>query len=384
MHGVTAVGSTVITAADTAKLESLASYKADSLTPKIVFTRALSYGIGNSICYPAGSPLLMLAERNVTAACAITQATATVVYGWGSTGGGCAASTQYGGMDTTFTPHPMRCAWFGKQTTGKCGGSSGTVGQVAIGNWRTWAGAALPAIATSVIQPVEAPYLWPLWLPYNINSKGVVNATTGPVYVSDTVRGDVTFYMSDATKNISIIAPLVYDQVPTAAAALCRNYLGIIAGQHVLAANDALQRPRPLPSGTITWLGTPNFYLDAVAMALNGTVGIEDGYNYPTTSPGGPASPVAVCAAYTQSGGCINQIGGVIEQYISPTYADANSGYRENRSVDPCQLTNNRPPFFPTTGRYLANKYFEIDPTLVATPTQVATFFNSLRGAAVP
>ena len=380
--GVTVVGNTAITAADSTAMATAPA--ADSLQPLAVYNKVLSYGVGNSRCFPAGSPLLMLAERNTTAACAITQATGVAVYGWGSTGSGCATTTQYGGMDTTFTPHPMRCAYFGKRTTGVCGGSSGTVGQVALGNWRTWAGAALPGIPTSVIQAVEALYLWPLWLPYNINSKGVINVTTGPIYVSDTLRGITTFYLSDPAQNISIIDALVYDQVPTAAAALCRNYLGIIAGQHVLAANNALQRPRPDPNSTVRWLGFPNFYLDAVAMALNGTVGIEDGYNYPTTSPGGPTSPSVVCATFTQSGGCINQIGGVIEQYISPTYMDANTGYRENRSVDPCQLTNQRPPFFPSTGRYLANKYYEIDPTLVATPLQVATFFNSLRGAAVP
>jgi hypothetical protein len=379
----TVVGNTAITTADTTAMAALAV--ADSLQPVGVFTKIFSYGIGNSICYPAGSPLLMLTERNTTAACVITQATATVVYGWGSTGSGCATTSQYGGMDTTFTPKPMRCMWFGRGTTGKCGGTSGTVGQVSLGAWRAWGGTALPAIATTVIQANEALYLWPLWLPYNLNSKGVINATTGPVYVSDTLRGDITFYESNATQNISIIAPLVYDQNPTAATALCRNFLGIIAGQHVLAANNALQRPRPEPSGVVTWLGTPNFALDAVAMALNGTVGIEDGYNYPTTSPGGPTSPSVICAGtYTQSGGCINQIGGVIEQYISVTYLNATTGYRENRSVDPCQLTNQRPPFFPQTGRYLDNKYYEIDPTLVATPTQVLDFFQSLRGITVP
>ena len=384
---VTRFGSTVITGPDTIMMGKTTYYKNDSLTSDSAYKRILTYGIGNSVCYPAGSPLLMLAERNTDAACTVTQATGVVVYGWGSTGGGCPTTKQYGGMDTTFTARPMRCAWFGIGTTGKCGGSSGTVGQVALGTWRTWAGAALPAIAASVIQAVQVPYLWPLWMPYNMNSKGVVNATTGPVYLSDTLRGNITFYESNATQNISIIAPLVYDSLPTSPAALCRNFLGIIAGKHVLAANNALQRPRTfwwtgLPT---IWIGTPNFFLHAVTMALNGTVGIEDGYNYPTTSPGGPQSPSITCfPSYTQSGGCINQIGGVIEQYISPTYLDATNGYRENRSVDPCQLTNQRPPFFPATGRYLDNKYYEIDPTLVATPTQVAVFFNSLRGKAVP
>ena len=90
-------------------------------------------------------------------------------------------------------------------------------------------------------------------------------------------------------------------------------------------------------------------------------------------------------AANTTSGGCINQTGGVIEQFISPTFTIAgNTGLRENRTVDPCQRTNQRPPFFPSTGRYLDNKYYEIDPTLVATWAQVKTFFGTLRGHTAP
>ena len=375
----TPVGATVITSADTIAMAALAV--ADSLQPVGVYTKILSYGIGNTRCFPAGSPQLMLTERNTDAACNIITTTGVAAYAWGGTGGGCATTNQYGGMDSTFTINPMRCAYFGRGTTGACGGTSGTVGQVALGSWRTYAGAALPAIAASVLQAIEKPYLWPLWIPYNMNSKGVINATTGPVYVSDTLRGYVTFYESDAAKDVDIIAPLVYDQVPNASTALCRNFLGIIAGRHVLASNNAMQRPRVTPAGgAAKWLGTPNLQLNAVTLALNGTVGIEDGYNYPTTSPGGPVSPSAVCGAFTQSGGCINQIGGVIEQYISVTYLNNNTGYRENRSVDPCQLTNNRPPFFPATGRYLDNKYYEIDPTLVDTWAKVKLFFESLRG----
>jgi hypothetical protein len=384
----TAVGNTAITSADTGTTGMSAAFAGDSLPPVAVFNKVLSYGIGNSRCFPAGSPLLMLTERNTTSACVITQSTTSAVYGWGGSGGGCAATQLYGGMDTTFTPNPMRCAYLGKGGTGRCGASTCvTACQVALGSWRTWAGAALPSIPTSVIQANEVPYLWPLFLPYNMNSKGVVNVTTGPVYVSDTLRGYITFYESNATQNVVIIDDLVYDQDPTQSSALCRNFLGIIAGQHVLAANNGLNRPRYDAGGTVRWFGFPNFTLHAVTMALNGTVGIEDGYNYPTTSPGGPAtSPATTCGAgNTTSGGCINQTGGVIEQYISPTYTSGgNTGMRENRTVDPCQLTNQRPPFFPQTGRYLDNKYFEIDPNLVATSQQIRTFFQSLRGHVVP
>jgi hypothetical protein len=391
----TAVGNTLITQADTILMRP-DSTTADSLPAVTVFNRVLSYSTGanagNTRCFPPGSPLLLLTERNTTSGCVITQSTTLAVFGWGGSGGGCGPSRQYGGMDTTFTPNPMRCVYFGKAGDGRCGPTTllvrcATACQVPLGAWRTWAGAALPAIPTTVIQANEKPYLWPLFLPYNMNSKGVINATTGPVYLSDTLRGFVTFYESDSTKDIVIIDRLVYDKDPTQAAALCRNFLGIIAGRHVLAANNGLQRPRYDAAGNVRWFGFPNFTLHAVTLALNGTVGIEDGFNYPTTSPGGPVtSPATECGTgNTTSGGCINQTGGVIEQYISPTFlSSGNTGYRENRTVDPCQKTNQRPPFFPATGRYLDNKYYEIDPTLVATPTQVALFFASLRGRSVP
>ena len=368
----------------------------DSLPSDPTINKILGYNVGNSRCFPAGSPLLMLTERHTTSACAIDSTTtgAASLWGWGAPGGNCGATKQYGGMDTTFTANVTRCIFFGggakvtdpgiSTVAGKCPTASPS--QVKLGSWRPWIGTALPAIASSVIQATEKGFLWPLWIPYNMNSKGVVNATTGPVYLSDTLRAYLTFYESNASQNVVIIDDLVYDQDPTISTALCRNFLGIIAGQHVLAADNGLNRPRPDASGTIRWFGFPNFTLHAVTMALNGTVGIEDGYNYPTTSPSGPTtSPATVCGAgNTTSGGCINQTGGVIEQVISPTFVGANTGMRENRTVDPCQRTNQRPPFFPATGRYLDNKYYEIDPTLVATWAQVKTFFGTLRGHTAP
>jgi len=298
----------------------------------------------------------------------------------------CASSKQYGGQDTTFTATVTRCAIFGRG--GYCKGGH----QAPLGAWRTWAGVALPAIAASVIQAVEVPYLWPLYKPYNLNSKGVINATTGPIYLGgadDLVRGNVTFYQSDVTKNVVFIDDLVYDQDPTLTSALCRNFLGIIAGGHVLIADNALNRPRPDASGVQHFYGFPNFTLHAVTMSLTGTVGMEDGFKWTLGAayyPSGPSTPTAVTcgAGNTTSGGCINQTGGVIEQVITPTFAGANTGMRENRTVDPCQRTNRKPPFFPSTGRYLDNKYYEIDPVNVDTYAQVSGFFTRLRGRSAP
>lgn len=397
--GAIAAADTFVMAADTTIGSTAAPMGADSLPPAKAVDKIMSYGVGNSRCFPAGSPLLMLTERHVNASCAIdsTTTTGTSLWGWGASGAGCAASTQYGGMDTTFTANVTRCAFFGggahtgspgtSAVAGKCP-TTGTTGQVKLGSWKAWAGAALPTIPTSVIQPVEAPYLWPLFLPYNMNSKGVVNSTTGPVYVSDTLRGFITFYESTAGKDVVIIDDLVYDQDPTQSTALCRNFLGIIAGQNVYAADNALNMPRVDYAGTVHWYGFPNFTLHGVTMALNGTVGVEENAalnsNSLNTSNSPITSPATQCSGNNVSGGCINQTGGVIEQTITATYDGNSIGMRENRTVDPCQKTNQRPPFFPATGRYLDNKYYEIDPTLVATPAQVRTFYQTLRGHVVP
>ena len=100
---------------------------------------------------------------------------------------------------------------------------------------------------------------------------------------------------------------------------------------------------------------------------------------------GGPTTiPAVLCQGNSQSGGCINQTGGVITKNLGITYGGPGTGLRENRTVDPCQLTNHKPPFFPQTGRYLDNKYYEIDPTQIATWTQVKNFYARLRGRSTP
>ena len=50
----------------------------------------------------------------------------------------------------------------------------------------------------------------------------------------------------------------------------------------------------------------------------------------------------------------------------------------------PCQLTNKRPSFFPATMNYQDNKYYEIDPTNVASWTQVKAYYQRLRGRIIP
>ena len=109
-----------------------------------------------------------------------------------------------------------------------------------------------------------------------------------------------------------------------------------------MISDNAINRPRQDPAGVWRFMGPDmNAVLNMVTMSLRGTVGVE---NWAGNQMAG-----GTCTGFPQSGGCINQTGGVIEAMITATYAGNNTGLRENRTVDPCQLTNRRPPFFPAT-----------------------------------
>jgi hypothetical protein len=146
-----------------------------------------------------------------------------------------------------------------------------------------------------------------------------------------------------------------------------------------MIADNAMNRPRTLPGGGTRFLA-PNYHflLNAVAMSLTGDFGVEGWNNGPSIAAGTQAT---VCGTTSTSGGCINQTGGTINKvFVNATTGGAGQGLRENRSVDPCQLTNRKPPFFPVSGRYLDNKYYEIDPNNIETTADVRHLFQRLRG----
>lgn len=362
-----------------------------STYPTVSAAQANTYG-GNSLaevlavlrlptarCFPVGSPYLLLTERLVDAVnCGVGAPNPSegAPYSWGA-GPTCAATVQYGGQDSTFTPNPRTCVIVQTNATGRCSGTA-----VELGAWRAAPGGIVPAaLASTVRQESERAYLHGLAKPVNLESRGVVHATAGPVWVSGRLRGTVTLYVLGS---VVLIDDLRYDRDPTAPDALCRNFLGVIARDNVMVADNSMNRPRVITTpattaGNTLFLGPDrDFFLDAVTMSLTGTVGVE---NYAGATRTNPASMCPKTSTNSTSGGCINQTGGVIEQAISATFAGSGTGLRENRTVDPCQLTNRKPPYFPTTGRYLENKYYELDPSSLSTSAAVGAWFDRLRGS---
>ena len=333
-------------------------------------------------CYPAGDPHLVLTERFTNAIGQYTLVTQTAgdSVPWG------VFHSTYGGQDTTFTAFTRNCTI--DATAGRCADVPAN-----LGSWRAWPGTALstwPATNSSGLTPRqdrERYYEWPMSAPYNASSKGVIHVVGKKIYISGVFRGNLTMY---ADSNVTFIDDLTYDQDPAAPSALCRNMLGLIFGDSAMLADNPINRPRNIDNGgnrAQRFLGpNQNFNLHAILMSLRGTTTTENPNGNTALYPTPVSCPTGDSTGTTgTSGGCWFQTGGTIEVTLAQHYtSSANSGLREGRSLYPCQLTNHRPAFFPATLRYQDIKYYEIDPTNVATWTQVKQYYQRLRGRIIP
>ena len=329
-----------------------------------------------SRCFPYGSPYLVNVERftnNVTCV-PVYSGTASSTFTWGSAP--VCASSRYGGQDTTFTARIISCFVNLTVTTGPCWDPP-----VELGAWRAYGGTSnLPANLGPVRQTAERAYLWPISTTYNPNYRGVIYAD-GNLFVSGTVRGRATLFVNGP---VSLIDDVMYDRPPADTGNLCRNSLGLIAKDSIMVADNAINRSRwykDSPGDSIMGGGNRDFVFHGTLMALGGSVS--------AFNPSGTikTNPVATCptgSAFTTSGGCMQVVGGTIMNTYAPPYnsAVANSGLRPLRELDPCQLQNRRPPYFPLAAtRVRALKSFDVDVRQIKTAALLTAYYNRLRGA---
>lgn len=282
-------------------------------------------------CFLGGDPNLRAANMRGT-----TAYTSAKVAG----NQGTDAARLLGGNDTTFTS----------------GGS--------LGSWLAWPG----PVASSVQAkwPNEAPYLFPLYRGLNTGTKGVIYAG-GTVGVSGLLRGRITLY---ATGNVVVLDDLKYVTDP--ALNLCRDILGVISGNNIMVADNALNDPPMADSTDATTRrnvdDTKDLFLHAVMMALNTSFGAENFSSGALTTNG--------CGSEVVGRGCLFLTGGVIQEQRGPVGQNQSggaTGYVKQYSYDRCAQYN-PPPYFPTTGRYTDNRYYELDPM----GFNVATLFKTL------
>ncbi|MGH7688947.1 MAG: hypothetical protein ACREN3_05020, partial [Gemmatimonadaceae bacterium] len=193
------------------------------------------------------------------------------------------ADRQKGGDDTTFTP----------------------VG--AYGSWLQYS--ATPSAVVSAVR-ADARYLFPLYRGFNPQTKGVVYFG-GTVGVSGTVRGHVTVYVHGG--DLVLLDDLRYADDP--AQGQCADALGLISGNDIVVADNAINTPQFTGSGYQSLDDSQGLYVQAVLMALNTSFRVQ---NYGS----GPSSAIN-CQGRWVGRGCLYLTGGVIQQSRGPVGASS-------------------------------------------------------------
>ncbi|MBK8005686.1 MAG: hypothetical protein IPK12_17660 [Gemmatimonadetes bacterium] len=233
----------------------------------------------------------------------------------------------------------------------------------AYGNWQAWPGyggtppaalvnffntntGGLNPMAGGVTANNLALTFWPLSRAQNINFQGVV-FVTGSVAVSGQLRGRVTVV---ATGNIILADDVAYVTPP--GSPNCNDILGLITTNDAVIENNNLNTPfRVKDIWTVRFDDTPSETFHAFMLTLGNFQGENIGGDPAVTAPEN-------CGG--KSRGCKSIVGGTIQQGVSGTFT-GNSGWAEQDTWDNCGVRN-PPPFYPTTGRYSKNRYYEIDP----------------------
>ncbi|MHB1861915.1 MAG: hypothetical protein ACYCVL_03005 [Gemmatimonadaceae bacterium] len=272
-------------------------------------------------CYLGGDPHLV----------AVARTTSILDPGTGSNY--TAAAIQKGGSDTTFTPTDQ------------------------YGAWSLYSNSPNAAVSA---KRVDAKYLFPLYRGYNINVKGVVTFA-GTVGVSGTLRGRETMYAKGGT--IVILDDTRDADDP--ALGTCADILGLLADNNVVVADNAINTPQNFTGTYKSFDDTQDLYIQAVLMALNTSFTVQ---NY----SGGPSSALT-CAGSVDGRGCLYLTGGLIQQDRGPVGLSSGQGYIKKYAYDRCAAVN-PPPYFPTTGRFQDNRYFELNPV----GFNVVSLFKSL------
>jgi hypothetical protein len=132
--------------------------------------------------------------------------------------------------------------------------------------------------------------------------------------------------------------------------------LGLIAGANVKVADNSVNTPQQLTSSGSSAKNlddTKDLYLQAVIMALNTSFGVEN-------HDAGPDN-VNDCQGSDNGRGCLYLTGGVIQATRGAVGLLGGEGFVKRYSYDRCAATS-PPPYFPTTGRFSDNRYYELDP----------------------
>lgn len=227
------------------------------------------------------------------------------------------------------------------------------------GQWLPWpgygAGAAPVAVANgrlpdgTLVGATQARYLWPVNRPFNPNFKGVVYVN-GSVAVSGQVRGQITVA---TTGNIMFADDITYVTAPGSSVDCSADILGLLTPQFFMLEDNNVNSPFQV-SGTYRtgYDDTADEFLHAAVLTLN---------SIQSENVSGGSTNSETCVGTSVGRGCYNMVGAAIQGINGSRMTGSGTGWNPQWSYDRCDGIR-PPPYFPTTGRYYKNRYYEIDP----------------------
>jgi hypothetical protein len=223
-----------------------------------------------------------------------------------------------------------------------------------------------------VARRADAPLLIPLG--NNLDFRGIVYVR-GSVAISGRLRGRVTVA---ATGNIMLGDDLTYVTPAGTDCTETGDILGVFSTQSVLIQDNNVQTP---------------FQTASVMRGLYDDTPSSENYNmfilalqdWAGDNPGWPSfsGPNETNLAGESCGGaprgCARVTGGITQGFVrNVTYTGGfRAGWAEAHAYDRCGAIS-PPPYWPTTGRYSPNRYYELDPVWLNQMT-VGELFRRLR-----
>jgi Tfp pilus assembly protein PilX len=296
-------------------------------------------------CYPGGAPELVASERDTTPAAPLRTGAQYGAFNWtyGRRGG---TDTTWTGGDVTDPAHPTR-----------------------MGHWLSYPGAT-PGVFTAAFKATHPDwaYLFPIDKTYNPNFKGVI-AVHGSVGVSGVVQGHVTMY-SDGSVGILDNLRLSDDADTT-----CKHLIGIVAGNYISPTDNGVNAPggdntvRINMRGSSSDLWVESTVFSLTSWGVEGLVPDAGALFVPLQQP---------CNGQLYARGCLHVQGSIIQDtrhtVNSGNGTTTGYGYAKAYNYDVCAAVNPL-PYFPATGRYTVNNYYESDPVHF----NVAALFAALK-----
>jgi len=219
---------------------------------------------------------------------------------------------------------------------------------------------ALAALDSIAIRP-DHDYLFPLNRQWNTSFKGVI-FVDGKVIVDGVVHGRMTIA---ANGNIIFGSDVTYYQSSNRDCAT-GDIAGYFSGQSVIVSNNTLNAPQTLnnngslstsPSGTFRSYKTPTDETIYGFFLTLKTFGAEE-----NNLGADNVEKCLVGGTFNAGRGCLNTFGGIIQSRRGAVGLTSGEGYIKRYQYDGCGATD-PPPYYPTTGVFVKNRFYELDPT---------------------